>query len=100
MIFVLLLACADPATDTGTSAGGCLDPANCDGDSIAAPWDCDDTDPDPAVSLPVAYYADADGDGYGSYPGQGSCQWPGSGWVDQGGDCDDTDPEIWLWPCD
>ena len=78
--------------------------------------DCDDTDPmvnpqapevcgggdedcdgltdeaDPDLADPLPFYTDADGDGYGD--GYGAACALGSGFVLQGGDCDDSDPEI------
>jgi hypothetical protein len=43
----------------------------------------------------TAWYPDADGDGYGDQhlPVMSSCS-PGEGWLERGGDCDDTDAEI------
>lgn len=79
----------------------------------SAPLDCDDADPtrspmatevcdgrdtdcDGRVDLPVpdtapVWFADVDGDGYGSGPAVAACDAP-SGHVSVAGDCDDTDP--------
>ncbi len=42
----------------------------------------------------TTYYPDADGDGYGSVPGQEFCSNPGAGWVLQAGDCNDSNASI------
>ena len=47
-------------------------------------------DSDPAVTNTTAYYADADGDGYGSTASVAACAQP-SGYGATSGDCDDTD---------
>ena len=96
LTLLFLMACGESLDDTGTE---CLERYNCDGDHIAQPFDCDDTDPDYDASQPVAYYPDVDGDGVGEYPGEGFCEAPGEGWVITGGDCDDTDPDVVDWPC-
>ncbi len=49
--------------------------------------DCDDDDP---LAFTVAWYADADADGYGAGTALLACAAP-SGHVDQAGDCDDAD---------
>ncbi len=96
--------------DPGTSANG-----PCEGASegwVANDDDCDDGDPDvnPEVDETCngldddcdgeidedavdagAWYADSDGDGYGDADSTTlSCD-PGSGWVEDGTDCDDAD---------
>jgi hypothetical protein len=56
--------------------------------------DCDDLvdDEDSDVVDPSAWYEDADEDGYGAdESATAACEAP-SGYVDEGGDCDDTDP--------
>ncbi|MFH1464123.1 MAG: FG-GAP-like repeat-containing protein [Pseudomonadota bacterium] len=58
-----------------------------DGDGVLVDEDCDDTDA--AVGAPVAWYADLDGDGFGDPAhAEEACAGP-SGWVADGGDCDD-----------
>ncbi len=55
--------------------------------------DCDGTVDDAAIDAP-AWFIDYDGDGYGStdYTGEG-CD-PGTGWVQNTDDCDDTDASV------
>jgi hypothetical protein len=54
----------------------------------------DDCDGEVDEDLAATWYADADGDGYGdSATTTDDCD-PGSGWVADGMDCDDTDAEI------
>jgi hypothetical protein len=92
-----------------------------DGDGFPAQEDCDDEDPavhpgapevcggidedcdgfldeaDPDLDGDLTLYADADGDTWGSAdPGDARefCAQPGSGWVADATDCDDTDPAI------
>ncbi|MCB9688258.1 MAG: putative metal-binding motif-containing protein [Alphaproteobacteria bacterium] len=81
---------------------------------VADPLDCDDADPDvhpdaeetcdgrdedcdgaPDEGLPTKLWLqDLDGDGYGGrYEGVLACTSPGEGWVREGGDCDDEDPD-------
>ena len=56
--------------------------------------DCDDTDP--LVNVPKDWYADADGDAWGSGPSQGfTCLPPGPDLGPFDGDCDDTDPTVY-----
>ncbi|MFM7667323.1 MAG: MopE-related protein [Bacteroidota bacterium] len=43
----------------------------------------------------VTYYPDADGDGFGGGNGQSLCQNPGNGFITEGGDCDDTNDQIY-----
>ena len=43
----------------------------------------------------VTYYTDLDGDGIGSGNGQSLCQDPGAGYVTLGGDCDDTNDQVY-----
>ena len=105
-------------TETGAPHEDSGDPAvDEDGDGYAAGDDCDDADasvhPD-AVELcdgvdndcdaqidedveTVAYYVDADGDGFGALATDPvrSCESPGPGYATVEGDCDDTDPEVY-----
>ena len=63
-------------------------------DSAAADEDCDGLvdENDPDVST-VAYYDDADGDGYGDGARTVACEMP-TGTVANDGDCDDTRPDV------
>ena len=58
-----------------------------------ADQDCDDVvDEDPTDS--TVWYADADADGFGdSSTAESFCDDPGSGYVLEGGDCDDDEPD-------
>ncbi len=58
-----------------------------DGDGVARPTDCDDNDA--TVGLPVDYYGDADGDGFGHGEPNPSCT-ALAGYVADNTDCDDT----------
>lgn len=60
-----------------------------DGDGVSRPHDCDDLDPSVGASL--VWYADLDGDGFGSAASSPVCEGP-AGYVPDGGDCDDNDP--------
>jgi len=63
-----------------------------DGDGVAWPEDCDDSDP--YVYDPLVFYADADGDGYGSRDEADaieSCESSVEGYVTNNEDCDDDD---------
>lgn len=62
-----------------------------DGDGASRPQDCDDLDP--TVGAAAVWYADLDGDGYGSAASSPVCQSP-AGYVEAGGDCDDDDPFV------
>ena len=67
-----------------------LDP---DGDGVGLGEDCDDRDP--SVGLAQAWFGDSDGDGFGSPDTETvACAQP-SGTVDQGGDCDDSNPSVY-----
>lgn len=110
---------ADSDTDTDTDTN----PFDDDGDGYTADEDCNDNDraihpgavevcddsdvdedcdgrsddADESVNPETQKYwtEDADGDGYGSGPPLDACDAP-SGWVDQTGDCDETDPAVNL----
>lgn len=108
LLTLVLLAGCGPAECTGL--------VDCDGDGVVPPVDCDDSDPsvhpwgietcgggdedcdgladdqddDPVGA--VAWFPDADGDGWGTLPGITACEAP-SGHVAEAGDCDDGDPE-------
>jgi len=78
-LFVLLCGCGDK-----------------DGGSTPAPVEDDqDTPVDDTGEgcLEGTWYRDADDDGYGEDETETHGCWPGEGWVDQGGDCDDTDKD-------
>jgi hypothetical protein len=54
--------------------------------------DCDGSIDEEAVDARTLYL-DRDGDGYGGGEGESTClSWPG--WVEQTGDCDDSDPAV------
>ena len=56
--------------------------------------DCDGAVDSPAAVEAVTWYQDADGDGYGDdSTATLACEGP-SGWVEEGGDCDDTNPAV------
>jgi len=111
------LVAGSVAVDAGDPSGvfadiGALD-FDADGDGFGIPEDCDDGDdarfPGAAEQcdgldddcdgeadegLPIAWYFDEDGDGFGGSQGSDGCTSPGDGWVEAGGDCDDVDPYV------
>ncbi len=92
-MFLLLTACGDKEDDTasGPDDTGIED---ADGDGVPADEDCDDSDP--SVGAPDTLYPDSDGDGFGDAD-QPTEACPGTaGLVDNGYDCDDTDPAMPL----
>jgi hypothetical protein len=113
-VLALLLAACDGSGDPPTDGDGDVDgDVEIDGDSdgFAADQDCDDANPDVnpgadelcdgldndcdgAVDEAVTstFFRDADDDGYGD-PDEAAegCE-PPEGYVDDGSDCDDTDP--------
>lgn len=65
-----------------------------DSDGWTATIDCDDADPE--VGPPRDWFEDGDGDGFGDTD-TATIACPGTqpaGTIDQGGDCNDTDPTI------
>lgn len=42
----------------------------------------------------LTYYRDEDADGFGGATKQVACTSPGAGWVDKGGDCNDTNEDV------
>jgi len=104
--------------ENNTVEGGCSPPfgttstpGDCDDGNAeifpGAPELCNDIDDDCNGAVDdnagTAYYEDADGDTYGDQSSQTfSCE-PIPGMITQGGDCDDTDPDIHpgaIDPCD
>ena len=67
-------------------------PVDLDGDGIPAFRDCDDTDP--RIRLPLRWYLDSDGDGFGDSSSMTPSCTPLSGYVRNSSDCDDTNPFI------
>jgi len=64
-----------------------------DGDGVPATEDCDDTDAD--IGGAITWYADTDNDGFGDdNDTQIACTQP-DGYVNQGGDCNDSDNTIY-----
>jgi regulation of enolase protein 1 (concanavalin A-like superfamily) len=89
--------CANPGMGFSTLGGDCNDSnpetnpgatETCDGMDN----DCN-TLTDDGLTF-TTYYADADGDGYGTGVGQSLCEDPGLGFATLSGDCDDEDPAI------
>jgi len=63
-----------------------------DGDGINVCNDCDDNDPSVGI---ITWYYDGDGDGYGAASSETvECESPGEGWIETGGDCNDSDAAI------
>lgn len=77
-------------------SGATLPPGYLDAAPVGRPLDCDDTDP--AVSVPLTVFADADHDGFGAGPGQLACTngMPPLGFSTSSTDCDDTDATVWV----
>jgi len=61
-----------------------------DGDGLARPADCDDSDAD---VLRRSWYLDADGDGFGAGSAVDQCSAPDDRYVENDEDCDDDRPE-------
>lgn len=62
-----------------------------DGDGLDFCDDCDDNNPNVTI---YTWYADTDGDGFGTAPGVQGCTPPGSEWILVSGDCDDSNAAI------
>ncbi len=56
--------------------------------------DCDGQVDEASAQDSSAWYADADGDGYGEDPAEEGCEAPQSGWVQASGDCDGSDDAV------
>ncbi len=87
-MLLLLLACDFDAPLDSASYAPIQD---LDGDGVISSLDCSDTNPN--VGLPGLYWEDEDGDGFGAGEPFESCA-PLLGTADQGGDCDDDDPNL------
>lgn len=85
MLVRLIVACA-LVSDTDLAARMDLD-----GDGFSRPDDCDDGDP--SVGNGDRWYADADGDGFGTTSASTACAQP-DGFAPETGDCDDSRPEV------
>jgi hypothetical protein len=116
---LLLAGCPSPPKDPGDSDSGLpFGGHDGDGDGYGEAVDCDDGDPavhpggdevcngidddcdgfvddaDASLVDGEAWWPDADGDGFGAEGAEAlACEPPDEG-VDQGGDCDDADPDI------
>jgi hypothetical protein len=91
------MLCQNPGSSFVTIGGDCND--NNAQINPAATEICDgiDNDCDGLVDdglTFVTYFADVDGDGFGTGNGQSLCQNPGAGFVTVGGDCNDADDQI------
>jgi hypothetical protein len=66
-----------------------------DGDSVLVGDDCDDNDPD--ITTPVEWYADTDGDGFGSGEIETGCpaDRPSTNTAENADDCDDSNPSAY-----
>jgi hypothetical protein len=112
LLLLLSLGCDPEASPKPGDAPGGADPVDEDGDGSPAGEDCDDGDPgrfpgadeacdgvdndcdgqiDEDPVDPASLFADADGDGFGADPVAACPGAPGA--ADQGGDCDDADPD-------
>jgi hypothetical protein len=89
--------CLDPGIGNALSGGDCDDTAY---EIYPGQTEyCNDLDDDCNLLIddniiPITYYSDADGDGYGTGDGNTTCLNPGSGYAELGGDCDDAAPQI------
>ena len=116
--FVLLVLSACDPVGSKDDTGALVEAVDLDGDGFDSTVDCDDSDPavhpgasevcngvdddcdgfvddaDPDLVGGSRAYPDLDGDGYGDDAGEvGACS-ASSGFVSEGGDCDDADPAI------
>ena len=82
-VLFLLLACREDGNPKYAT--------DADQDGVRSDVDCDDDNP--AVGEPLAWYPDADADGWGSNEGDTTCVAPTDG-VATTGDCDDGDPTV------
>ena len=96
LLITTLAACngdpEDSSTDTDTDTDTDTSLVDADGDGVVADADCDDADA--AVGAGTPFFADTDGDGYGSEVAVEACEAP-AGHVEQDGDCDDTSASIY-----
>lgn len=72
---------ADAGGDDRTTDGGDRTTDAADGSSASC-------------KVPIAFFKDNDGDGFGGTETMSACETPGAGWVTTSGDCDDTDPLV------
>jgi hypothetical protein len=83
--------------ETGTVCSGATLPAGyLPAAPAGRPLDCDDANP--AISVALTVFADADHDGFGAGPGQTACTSgvPPAGFSTVGTDCDDVDGTAWM----
>jgi hypothetical protein len=82
-----------PGADANGGAGGLgAVLRDRDHDGFTADVDCDDLDP--SVGPATDWFADRDGDGYGSPDLSIHVCAPGTGWLSDASDCDDTDDTV------
>ena len=85
--------------DGFATRGGDCDDARDDTHPEATEY-CNDNDDDCDGALDegfgaTTYFVDDDGDGFGAdASARSACEDPGVGWMEVGGDCDDTDPDV------
>ena len=93
MTLLTLIALTGCRNDKDLLDSGWVDtgPVDLDEDGLNAAEDCDDADPE--VGAASDWYADSDGDGYGSGDPTSACEAP-SGHVADASDCDDADAAI------
>ncbi len=80
------------AGDAGEAADGA--DAGEDAAAAAAPPDAPGEAVAPDACIMQAYYFDFDGDGWGGTQVENACAPPTAQWVDGGGDCDDSNPDV------
>ncbi len=92
----VLEACALPSPDYTTEAGDCDDLSSSTYPGATEICDEADNDCDGEVDETASgtFHADADGDGYGDPAVSSQGCTPGSGFVDDASDCDDTAPDV------
>lgn len=113
---LLLSACTPPDSSTDKSdGGGDTNAVDNDGDGHSGDADCDDEDAavyvgapelcdevdndcdddvDENPSDPTTFYADVDGDGFGDQTAHTDACVSPAGYVAEGGDCNDVDPNV------